>query len=194
MRKFLYYAVLIFLPGMFTASMVSAQQWLPRGITEPYKNATLSPSVNGIITTIRKREGEFVKQGEVIVELDSDYELLEVERRKLIAESKIEVEASRYRLDMLKLDLDSTQSLYNNTHSVSLEAHQSAVRRYCGFTFPGGGGELQLTAAHGKGSGRTKMPPYRSCGGCDFPQYENRGQSADQDRRRQITYHVVGSD
>ncbi len=121
MRKFLYHAVLMCLLGIFTASTVSAQQWLPRGITEPYKDTTLSPSVNGIITTIRKREGEFVKQGEVIVELDKDYEILEVERRKLIAESRIEVEAARYRLDILKLDLDSTQSLYNNTHSVSLE-------------------------------------------------------------------------
>ena len=121
MRKFLYRVVLICLLGMSTASTVFAQQWLPRGITEPYKDATLSPSVNGIITTIRKREGEFVKQGEVIVELDTDYEILEVERRKLIAESKIEVEAARYRLDMLKLDLDSTQSLYDSTQSVSLE-------------------------------------------------------------------------
>jgi RND family efflux transporter MFP subunit len=106
---------------MLILPAVSAQQWLPRGITEPYKDATLSPSVSGIISTIRKREGETVKQGEVIVEMDTEYETLEAERRRLIAESKIEVEAARYRLDMLKLDLDSTQTLYDSTQSVSLE-------------------------------------------------------------------------
>jgi RND family efflux transporter MFP subunit len=92
---------------------------MPVGITEPYMDATISSTAVGTIAVIRKNEGQFVKKGEVVIELESELEVLEVERRKLIAESKVEVDAARHRLETLKLDLEATRHIFEATQSVS---------------------------------------------------------------------------
>jgi RND family efflux transporter MFP subunit len=99
----------------------AAQQWTPRGITEPYRDAILSATVNERVSAIVCREGEFVRAGTVILELEREEETLEVDRRRLIAQSKAEVTAARQRLETLRLDLEATKQLYESTRSVSLE-------------------------------------------------------------------------
>ena len=97
------------------------QQWTPRGITEPYKDATLSATVSERVSAINRVEGEFVQAGTVILELDREEETLEVDRRQLIAESKAELTAAEQRLETLQLDLTATRQLYESTQSVSRE-------------------------------------------------------------------------
>ena len=97
------------------------QQWTPRGITEPYRDATLSATVSERVSAILCAEGQFVQAGTVLLELDREEETLEVDRRRLIAESKAEVTAARQRLEKFQLDLDATRQLYDSTKSVSLE-------------------------------------------------------------------------
>jgi RND family efflux transporter MFP subunit len=97
------------------------QQWTPRGITEPYRDATLNATVSEPVSAILCSEGQFVRQGTVILELERQEETLEVDRRRLIAESKAEVKAARQRLETLQLDLDATRQLYESTRSVSRE-------------------------------------------------------------------------
>jgi RND family efflux transporter MFP subunit len=97
------------------------QQWTPRGITEPYRDATLSATVSEPVSAILCSEGQFVRKGTVILELERQEETLEVDRRRLIAESKAEVKAARQRLETLQLDLDATRQLYESTRSVSRE-------------------------------------------------------------------------
>jgi len=94
------------------------------GITEPEKDALLSASVAGTIATVARKRGEFVRQGELILELDSELEKLEVERRKLVADSKAELIAASNRLETLTLDLAATRRLFETSESVSREELQ----------------------------------------------------------------------
>jgi RND family efflux transporter MFP subunit len=91
------------------------------GITEPIKDVTLSLTVAGTISTISFKEGAQIKRGQVILELDNRLEKLEVKRRKLLWESKAEVESASAQEATLKSQLDSTRKLFESTGSVSKE-------------------------------------------------------------------------
>ena len=91
------------------------------GITEPIKDVTLSATVVGTISAIFLKEGMSVKKGEALLELDKKAEELEVERRKLLWESKAEVEAAAVRVTTLKSQFESTRELFKSTGSVSKE-------------------------------------------------------------------------
>ena len=119
---------LIFMLGVSAAA--TAQQWTFRGITEPHKDATLSASVAGTVSVIYHQEGEAVEAGEIILELEREAESLEVERRRLIASSKVEVNAAKYRLEALKIDLEATRQLFQATRSVSEEELQQKELEY----------------------------------------------------------------
>ena len=60
------------------------------GITEAISDVTLSASVPGIVSAWKFKEGEFVKAGDTIIELDNKLEELEAHRRKLAMENKRE--------------------------------------------------------------------------------------------------------
>ena len=78
------------------------------GITEPFLDVTLGTAVPGILGARRFNEGDFVKEGEVVMELRKAFEELEVVRRKLVA-------------DMSKSEYERTRSLFERTKSVSQE-------------------------------------------------------------------------
>ncbi len=78
------------------------------GLTEPFLDVTVSAPVFGIINTQRFKEGQVVKKGDVILELDKRLEELEVARRKAV-------------VDHAKTELDSTRILVTTTKSVSRE-------------------------------------------------------------------------
>jgi RND family efflux transporter MFP subunit len=92
-----------------------------RGITEPLHDAKVSATVGGTVVAIRVKEGQTVKAGDPVFELDNDLEALEVERRKLIADSTVEVDAARSRMETLAIDLEGTRKLHEQTKSVSAE-------------------------------------------------------------------------
>lgn len=91
------------------------------GITEPINDVTLSLDVAGAIRSIFFKEGVLLKKGMAILELDNTLENLEVKRRKLIWESKAEVNAAIERVITLKSLLESTRALYESTGSISKE-------------------------------------------------------------------------
>ena len=112
-----------FLP-VFTwaASAASGQGQLSfSGITEPIKDVTLSVSVEGTISTIFFKEGAQIGKMQTILELDNMLEKLEVERRKLLWESKAEVESATAKVATLKSMLESTRELFKRTGAVSKE-------------------------------------------------------------------------
>jgi RND family efflux transporter MFP subunit len=78
------------------------------GITEPYLHVTSSAPVPGIVTVRHFEEGEVVKEGQAILELDKSLEEFEKVRRTSIADEK-------------KRDYDSTAVLFEKTKSVSKE-------------------------------------------------------------------------
>src|SRR5688500_17113127 len=57
-----------------------------RGITEPLLDVLLSAAVPGIVHTQKFKEGDVVKQGDVLCELDRRLEELEKARRQLVVD------------------------------------------------------------------------------------------------------------
>ncbi len=106
---------------LMAAGPVLAQSQRFRGITEPYKDATISATVAGRVSFIKKKEGTYVKKGDVILWLEKEEEELEAARRKLLAQSKVELNSAKQQMDTLKLDYIATKQLFEATQSVSEE-------------------------------------------------------------------------
>jgi RND family efflux transporter MFP subunit len=87
------------------------------GITEAVNDVTLSSPLAGIIAKRKFEEGQFVKAGESIIELDSRLEELEVQRRKFM-------------VDLKKTDMENSQKIFEKTISVSREEMQKKVTEY----------------------------------------------------------------
>lgn len=77
-------------------------------LTEPVGNVEMSTTVAGTVAAIRQGEGKFVAAGEVVLELESRVEQLDVERRTVQVET-------------LKAELDRSERLLKSTSSISQE-------------------------------------------------------------------------
>jgi RND family efflux transporter MFP subunit len=106
---------------LFIGIVFSASGQSFRGITEPYRHSTISATVAGRIALINFKDGDIVKKGDIILELEKDEEELETSRRKLISESNFEITAAELQINSSKLDFEATKSLFETTHSVSEE-------------------------------------------------------------------------
>jgi len=113
------------LPVIYAGEVISLS-----GVTESVNDVTLSLDVSGIISKIYYKEGELVQKRKYILELNSKVERLEVQRRKVIWESKAEVNAASARIKTLKSQLESTRTLFNTTHSVSKEELEKMELEY----------------------------------------------------------------
>lgn len=89
------------------------------GLTEPVFDVILSFEVDGKITRLFFREGDYVEKGATIAVLNKWFEELEVKRNKLIWQSKVELESAAEREKILKSLFESTQVLFERTGSVS---------------------------------------------------------------------------
>lgn len=95
--------------ALWSAQITHAADAAPlSGVSAPFLDVTISASVPGIISTRLMKEGDFVKEGDVIFELDQKYEELEAARRKLVVGER-------------QRDYTATDSLYKSTKSVSKE-------------------------------------------------------------------------
>lgn len=85
-------ALNFFLPALLGAESISTV-----GLTEPILDSTVGTPVPGIIAARKFAEGDFVKQGTVLVELDKSLEELEMARREVVLEPlKADYEASKF--------------------------------------------------------------------------------------------------
>lgn len=106
---------------IMTSSPAFAELQVFKGITEPVKQATISGVQTGRVAVIHRKEGESVKKGDVILELEKEEQELETERRKLIAESKAELNSAQQQVRTLKRDYEATKQIFDTTQSVSEE-------------------------------------------------------------------------
>ena len=107
---------------IWTPLSVAAQERLSiSGITEPIHDVTLSAIVSGRVAKIFFKEGDKIDKGATILDLDKKLEKLEVERRKLIWESKAELNSAKAQVSTLAALLKSTRELFDSTGSVSKE-------------------------------------------------------------------------
>lgn len=91
------------------------------GITSPIRDATLGCVAPGRVDAVRVEKGQFVRRGEILVRLDQRLETLEAERRKLIWESRLELDAAAAKAETLHADYVATRTLHERTGSISRE-------------------------------------------------------------------------
>lgn len=92
-------------------------QWV-NGITEAINDVVLSSSLPGIVGSRPVREGDIVKAGQPIIELDRKLEELEEKRRK-------------HMVDLRKTDLERTRSLFEkNSVSVSRDEMDKKIAEH----------------------------------------------------------------
>lgn len=111
--------ILVFLLLISFSWSAIAETLRAEGLVEAVFDAALSPQVSGIVASNAVEEGDWVEPGQLLVQLRDDIEALEVLRRKLIFQSKVEVEAARKRRELLERDLASTRDLFETSGSVS---------------------------------------------------------------------------
>jgi RND family efflux transporter MFP subunit len=105
------------LMSLSTQAQAPAGTWVP-GITEPINDVALGCSFPGILAHRFFKEGDLIKKGEAIMDLDKRLEELEMERRK-------------YVMDLHKTDLESTQVLFKKgALSVSREEMDKKLSEY----------------------------------------------------------------
>jgi len=109
------------LVSLLGSGLLGAEELGGSGISEPFRDATVSSTVLGTISGIEVKEGQFVEAGSPIVLLESALEELEVERRKLLSESRVELLAAERRVEMKQRDYESAKELFEDTKSVSQE-------------------------------------------------------------------------
>ena len=100
------------------------------GLVEPVWQAVLAPTVLGRVEKIAVTESESVEAGTILVYFERDLEELDAERRKIVAESRVELELSQAKLEVLQSQFQSTEQLYKNTGTVSKEELESAQLEY----------------------------------------------------------------
>jgi membrane fusion protein (multidrug efflux system) len=115
-----FHTIIISVAAVCAASLFSARAVEPveiSGITGPFMDVTLGLADAGIIHGQFFKEGDTVKKGDVILELDKNLETLEVVRRKSV-------------MDQNKMVYDSTLALSQSTKSVSKEDLAKAGAEY----------------------------------------------------------------
>jgi len=102
-------------------SVRAAEPITVTGITEAIRDITISAEVSGLVTAVPVREGQLVKKGQILMELNHELESLEVRRRRLMLDSRVELKAAAERAEILSELLELSRSLYQKTKSISLE-------------------------------------------------------------------------
>ncbi len=105
------------------------------GITEPFLDVTLASPVHGIIDRWHFKEGEDVKEGQVILELDRKLEELEAARRGEVVKRT-------------KADMDATHVLLKTTKSVSRDEVEKREMEYAVAVADEGIAKEQLRRRH----------------------------------------------
>ncbi len=105
--------------ALFGATAAAAETAI--GVVEPIREETLAAVVVGRVAKLHVREGATVRAGELLVELDSEAERLDLERRRLVLASAVELELAKQRETMTETEWKATQRLRESSRSVSQE-------------------------------------------------------------------------
>ena len=99
------------------------------GVTEPFQDVTLGVSVPGILSRLVVKEGDFVKAGQALVELEKRTEELEVQRRKLVMDSKAELDGATAKVETTKADYESTRKLFEATNAAKFVSKDDLAKK-----------------------------------------------------------------
>lgn len=96
-----------------------------RGNVECRADLELSFPVSGLIAQTLVTEGQIVGQGDLLMRLDQQIEIIEVERRRALWEGKAELSAAAARADVTQRQLMAGQQVYDASKGISLEDLQN---------------------------------------------------------------------
>jgi len=106
------------------ALTVQAEMLPINGIIEPISDIALALPVTGTVASIYVTEGDRVKAGDVLLQLNSHLQTLEVERRQILLESQDNLITARKKETLLKHQVNSARRLYHKNQAISLEDYQ----------------------------------------------------------------------
>ncbi|MDF3046911.1 MAG: transporter [Candidatus Midichloriaceae bacterium] len=78
------------------------------GVTKAHKGATLRPEVSGIVSKVIAHNGDFLKEGEVILKIDEE------NRKKLYQQAKSELESAKMQFAAARIVYEKQLSSKNN--------------------------------------------------------------------------------
>ena len=122
--------------ALLAASFLAAQQTdavAPpgdrfEGFTRPSLEVTVGTRVEGIVAEVRVREGQVVKQGDVLLKLDDTIERIEVELSRLQAESDKSVEGARLIAEQKEAELARGKTLKEKGTLTGVEYEQMELQ------------------------------------------------------------------
>lgn len=91
------------------------------GLVHPVSDVQLSVPVAGVVQRVLVKPGQWVREGQALVELESAAQQLELRRRTVILEDESELAASRARLEVVTELQRMTESVASTTSSISRE-------------------------------------------------------------------------
>lgn len=100
------------------------------GIVKAIYDGEISVATDGIVSNILKKEGDSVKKGETILKLDDQLQRLETQRRKIAFEDKTQLLAQKKSIVILKNILQNQETLYKETHVISLNELNQLKMQY----------------------------------------------------------------
>jgi len=96
-------------------------------ITKPSQDVTLSFLRPGRVDKVLVKEGQAVKAGDVMIELDDRAERIEMEQLKAQAEDTTRVEAADAQLAQKKVDFAKIQQAFRNGGATELEVQHASL-------------------------------------------------------------------
>jgi len=90
------------------------------GIIKPMYDGKIAVSTDGITVKFLKKEGDRVKKGDPILQLDNKLQKLETKRRKLALQDRNQIESLEKSLIILNEMLKQKEHLYKDAKAVSL--------------------------------------------------------------------------
>jgi len=110
--------VIVLAYGFARADNAAAPGILEAGTTKPYTHAKPNVSQYGTVMKMPVVEGQFIKQGDILLQQDDREERAELARLQLEANSNVRVEASDADLKIKQVQLDRAEELFR-THNAS---------------------------------------------------------------------------
>ena len=98
-----------------------------RGFTQPSDIVDLASSEKGIIETLHIEEGDTVKKGQVVCQLESSVERASLEVSKTQAESMIDIEVARIGYDLAKVELRRLEHLDERDAAAPMELIEAQI-------------------------------------------------------------------
>lgn len=115
-------AVVCICAGVGAAEVAkTAKPLTVQGIVEAYRFASISPEIPGRVIRIDVPEGKVARKGDTLLRIEYSEEQLNVQRARIIAESRADLVAARSKFETAQKDYDATKQVYDSTSAVSEE-------------------------------------------------------------------------